>query len=176
MMHTMTSSGPGFGFGIFVALHMLAMLAVSFGVLFFVFYVYKTFTHAQLKTWAMWLVIGGIVACIVSAIGMHGMHGGKSMKVRMSMKGGHDMMTEGGMDMSMNGMTMMLDGKTGDDFDAAFLTMMVPHHQGAIDMAEAALTNAKHDEVKNLARDIIKSQQAEIDQMNLWIKDWKYSQ
>lgn len=191
MMHTMTASGPtfgGYGFAAFAALHVIGMTAVTLGILFFIFYVYKTFTHAQLKAWALWLTIGGIIVCALSFGGM-GTRWEKGMMVR-SINATHGIMQfdaedddittqgmmKGGMGMSMNGMTMMLNGKTGDDFDAAFLTMMVPHHQGAIDMAEAALTNAKHDEVKNLARDIIKSQQAEIDQMNLWMKNWKYSQ
>ena len=69
-----------------------------------------------------------------------------------------------------------LDGLEGDAFDRAFLEMMIPHHQGAIDMAELVLQNAKHDELKEMARAIITAQQAEIDQMNRWMSDWGYSQ
>ncbi len=59
------------------------------------------------------------------------------------------MMIHEPMDMSMRNMVKVLDGKTGDDLDKAFLEAMIPHHQGAIDMAKY-LTGAKHDELKKL--------------------------
>ena len=80
----------------------------------------------------------------------------------------------GGMDMSMNGMTGALRGKSGEDFDKAFLSMMIPHHEGAVEMAELALTNAKHDEVRALAEAIIASQTKEINDMKAWQKSWGY--
>ncbi|MBC8143364.1 MAG: DUF305 domain-containing protein [Armatimonadetes bacterium] len=46
--------------------------------------------------------------------------------------------------------------------DAVFYAMMIPHHQGAIDMSELALKNAERTEVKDLARKIIAAQKAEI--------------
>jgi uncharacterized protein (DUF305 family) len=46
--------------------------------------------------------------------------------------------------------------------DAMFFEMMIPHHQGAIDMSELALKNAGRDEVKELARKIIAAQKSEI--------------
>lgn len=49
--------------------------------------------------------------------------------------------------------------------DAMFVAGMIPHHQSAIDMAELALKNAKHDEIKQLSENIIESQQAEIEQL-----------
>jgi uncharacterized protein (DUF305 family) len=49
--------------------------------------------------------------------------------------------------------------------DKAFIDAMVPHHQGAIDMAEVALKNAEHEEIKQLSRNIISSQQAEIEEL-----------
>lgn len=48
--------------------------------------------------------------------------------------------------------------------------------QGAIEMARKALTSAKHEEIKQMARDIISAQQREIDQMNQWLRDWGYTQ
>jgi uncharacterized protein (DUF305 family) len=50
---------------------------------------------------------------------------------------------------------------------------MIPHHQGAIDMAKF-LVNAKHPELKKLGQDIIIAQQKEIDQMKQWLSDWGY--
>lgn len=69
----------------------------------------------------------------------------------------------------------MLEGKTGDAFDAAFIEAMIPHHQGAIDMANAALKNAKHKEIQQMAKAIISAQQKEIDTMKQWQKNWGYT-
>ena len=57
-------------------------------------------------------------------------------------------------------------------FDLAFIDMMIPHHQSAIMMAQAALANAKHQELKDIAHEIIDAQQREIDQMTGWRAAW----
>lgn len=54
----------------------------------------------------------------------------------------------------------------GNQVDAMFVTGMIPHHQAAIDMAELGVNDATHSEIKQLSNNIIKSQQAEIEQMN----------
>jgi hypothetical protein len=72
----------------------------------------------------------------------------------------------------MKGMMMGLDGKTGDAFDQAFLSEMIVHHQGAVEMAESALVNAKHQEIKDMAKAIIDAQNKEIAQMQGWEKAW----
>jgi uncharacterized protein (DUF305 family) len=51
-----------------------------------------------------------------------------------------------------------------------FLTMMIPHHQGAIDMAKAVLLYTKDPELKNLAQGIITEQQIEIRVMQAWLQ------
>jgi uncharacterized protein (DUF305 family) len=76
--------------------------------------------------------------------------------------------------MSMVDMNKELAGKTSDDFDKAFLEMMIAHHQGAIDMANLAPTRAKHDEIKSLSQDIITAQNKEISDMQQWQMDWGY--
>jgi uncharacterized protein (DUF305 family) len=63
---------------------------------------------------------------------------------------------------------------TGDDFDKAFLSEMIVHHQGAIDMATLAKQNAKHDEIKKLADDIVVAQTKEIGEMKQWQQQWGY--
>jgi uncharacterized protein (DUF305 family) len=78
------------------------------------------------------------------------------------------------MGMSMNDMSNELDNRTGDDFDQSFLSMMIAHHQGAIDMAKLADMNAKHQEIKDLSKDILSAQSKEIDQMQTWQGDWGY--
>jgi uncharacterized protein (DUF305 family) len=55
--------------------------------------------------------------------------------------------------------------RTATPFDAPFLEMMVPHHQGAIEMAKAELAEGADPELKALALDIIDAQQREIDGM-----------
>jgi uncharacterized protein (DUF305 family) len=75
---------------------------------------------------------------------------------------------------SMTDMVASLHGKTGDEFDAAFLAGMIEHHEGAIDMAKLVQQNAKHDEIKNMANEIIAAQSKEIDMMQTWQADWGY--
>ncbi len=72
----------------------------------------------------------------------------------------------------MANMNAGLQGKTGDAFDQEFLAEMIVHHQGAIDMAKLALTNAKHQEIKDLATAIISAQTKEIGEMKVWQKAW----
>jgi uncharacterized protein (DUF305 family) len=72
----------------------------------------------------------------------------------------------------MGDMMSGLEGKTGDAFDQAFIEEMIVHHQGAVDMATAAQTSAKHPEIKTMADAIIKAQTAEIAQMKEWQKSW----
>jgi uncharacterized protein (DUF305 family) len=72
-----------------------------------------------------------------------------------------------------NSMMMKMDlGAADDQFDLRFMNAMIPHHEGAIVMAKDALTKAQHPELKQLANEIITSQQAEIDQMKHWRKTW----
>ena len=75
-------------------------------------------------------------------------------------------------DMSM--MSSSLKGLKGDEFDKRFISEMITHHEGAVDMAELALTNAKHQEVKTMAQNIISAQTKEIDEMQTWQKNWNY--
>jgi uncharacterized protein (DUF305 family) len=63
---------------------------------------------------------------------------------------------------------------TGEDYDRMFLSNMIAHHQGAVDMANLALTNASHQEVKDLAKAIVTAQTAEITDMTAWQKTWGY--
>jgi uncharacterized protein (DUF305 family) len=51
---------------------------------------------------------------------------------------------------------------------------MIPHHQGAVDMAKLAVQYAGHQEIKDMAQDIIDAQNAEISQMHNWYQSWGY--
>jgi uncharacterized protein (DUF305 family) len=55
------------------------------------------------------------------------------------------------------------------DSDHDFVTMMMPHHQGAIDMAKAELLYGKDPVIRRLAEEIIVDQQSEIQAMQLWL-------
>lgn len=53
--------------------------------------------------------------------------------------------------------------------DVDFRTKMIPHHQGAIEMAKVALAHAKDETTKTLAAQIIKDQEREIAEMREWL-------
>jgi hypothetical protein len=57
------------------------------------------------------------------------------------------------------------------DVDRDFVEMMVPHHQGAIDMAQAVLRYGHNEQLRRLAQEIIVTQQQEITAMRLAIGD-----
>jgi uncharacterized protein (DUF305 family) len=68
----------------------------------------------------------------------------------------------------MNKMTMNMDHK--GSIDRQFVSMMIPHHQGAIDMSKAYLKAGAHEQkIKTMANNIISSQQTEIDKLNAWL-------
>ena len=81
-----------------------------------------------------------------------------------------DLPPTAGMGMSMGEMTISSDESK--PFDQRFLEAMISHHQGAIDMAKMAQQMAEHEELKTLADAIIVAQQAEIEQMQSWLKEW----
>ncbi len=98
----------------------------------------------------------------------------RSMIEHMSEEQMEEMMGHDGRSMSMDAMVEELEDKRGDEFDDSFTQLMIEHHQGAIDMAELAQKYAKHDEIKNLAGDIIKAQTTEIEMMSNWRTNWGY--
>ncbi len=73
----------------------------------------------------------------------------------------------------INGMMMSMDlGAADDQFDRRFLNAMIPHHDGAVVMAQDALKKSKRPEIQKLAQDIISSQTVEIKQMKQWQQAW----
>ena len=52
-----------------------------------------------------------------------------------------------------------------------FVTMMIPHHQGAVDMAKALLLTTRDPALRNMAQGIVAEQQIEIQLLQQWLKD-----
>ena len=74
--------------------------------------------------------------------------------------------------MSMEDMVSALKTLDGEEFDQAFIEMMIEHHQGAIDMANLVLQKSERQELRSLANNIISAQSNEIQMMNSWLDSW----
>jgi uncharacterized protein (DUF305 family) len=72
----------------------------------------------------------------------------------------------GAMKTMMNNMHVKPTGKPDKDF----VLMMIPHHQGAIDMAKVELQYGTDPELRQLATDIVAAQEKEIAQMKAWLE------
>jgi uncharacterized protein (DUF305 family) len=79
--------------------------------------------------------------------------------------GGMAGMDHGSMRTGSKGLARQMVMENGKYSDERFIDAMVPHHQGAIAMAEVALKNAEHEEIIELSRNIISTQQAEIKEL-----------
>ena len=121
------------------------------------------------KTWLLTLLLAVTVilaACGGAGGGQQGSGSGSEQEPAEKADGmDHSQMNHGSMDMGSNGMARQMVMENGKYSDKAFIDAMVPHHQGAIEMARVALKNAEHAEIKELSRNIISSQQAEIEEL-----------
>jgi len=70
-------------------------------------------------------------------------------------------------DAAMTRMMAAMTIEPSGDVDADFVAMMVPHHQGAIDMAQAELRHGRNEQLRRIAQEIIVTQQQEIAAMRL---------
>jgi uncharacterized protein (DUF305 family) len=83
-----------------------------------------------------------------------------------------------GSGMGMMGMGMMGGGtdlevlEVARPFDQEFINQMIPHHQMALMMAQMVLSGSDRKEIQDLARSIIQTQSAEIEQMRSWYRSW----
>lgn len=117
--------------------------------------------HPQIKALAT-----GIIAAQKSEIAVM-----RKMQNDLHSVGGHSAhMGMSQSDMGMDGDMPMLENAS--QFDKAFIDMMIPHHQGAIRMARRQLADGKLPALQTMARNIIKAQTTEIEQMRAWRKQW----
>ncbi len=79
------------------------------------------------------------------------------------------------MDAKMHDMTDMMVkhlGPADKNYEHRFIDMMIPHHEGAIKMAEDALKKSNRPELKKMAQEVIDAQKKEIETMKEWRKQW----
>ena len=107
------------------------------------------------------------VPSISSAQGTHGSHSGHAMPA--APKAAETPATKGFRDASAK-MHREMDIPFTNDADADFVRAMIPHHQGAIDMAKVALQHAKVEQIRKMASDVIREQEREIGEMQAWLK------
>ncbi|GAB4371711.1 MAG: hypothetical protein Kow00121_13450 [Elainellaceae cyanobacterium] len=70
-------------------------------------------------------------------------------------------------------MMMNVDlGSADNEFDRRFIDAMIPHHEGALVMADQVLKNSDRPELQELAQNILETQQQEIEQMQQWRQEW----
>jgi uncharacterized protein (DUF305 family) len=97
---------------------------------------------------------------------MMAMHQGMSQRINPGMMK---------MPMNCNMMGMKVDLaalKNAPNFDKEFIRQMIPHHRMALMMSQMATKKATKPEIRNLAQSIIKTQTAEINQMQQWYQAW----
>ncbi len=96
--------------------------------------------------------------------GMHGMHGGSPGAGRRGDQSPSTLAFIGVNAKMHQGMDIEFSGNA----DADFVRGMIPHHEGAVDMAKIVLAFGKDPEVRKLAEAIVKAQEDEI----TWMKGW----
>jgi uncharacterized protein (DUF305 family) len=117
------------------------------------------------------LLIAGAVAVVAVNSDNHGMMRMMGMNTNHS----HKQESSDHSQMSMTDMTEQLKNKSGDEFDKAFIEMMIAHHEGAVAMARLIPDRAKHDQIKSLGEAIISAQTKEISEMRQWQLEWGYA-
>lgn len=116
----------------------------------------------------------GIVFLGIGLLGGWLIWGNSSHMNEMHQMPDGSMMSNSGSDMAsmMHDVNAVLVGKTGVEFDKVFLSEMIIHHAGAVEMAQAVLKNSTRPELIKLANDIISAQTAEINIMKDWQASW----
>ncbi|QLE46246.1 DUF305 domain-containing protein (plasmid) [Nostoc sp. C052] len=134
----------------------------------------QTLEIEEMRTWYKKWYGKEVPAHSMTDMGMMGNHHKQGQGTGSGMMGqGQGMMGQGqgmmGQGQGMMSMKTDIDAlKKAPDFDKEFIRQMIPHHQMAVKMAQMASGRAVHLEIRTLAQSIIKSQNAEIAQMQGW--------
>lgn len=116
------------------------------------------------KEVAIWRIASYVLSAIVLALG------GWVWNLENQTKGVQSAHEE---QSQMDHRMMMSDlGPADATYDRRFIDAMVPHHQGALIMAQDALEKASRPEIKKLSREILSSQKREIEMMQQWRTSW----
>lgn len=79
---------------------------------------------------------------------------------------------DGAMIHAMDEMMLGFRGKTGEEYEKAFLRGMIVHHLGAVRMAEELLEQTERQELRDFAQDVINVQSKEVEMMKKWLETW----
>ncbi len=104
--------------------------------------------------WPSWMAASAVAACAITAYA-----GANTPQEAFRAEN----------DAAMDRMMAAMDVKPSGDIDRDFALMMIPHHQGAIEMAQAELRHGKNEQLRRIAQEIIVDQQQEIAAMQLAI-------
>lgn len=101
---------------------------------------------------------------------MHADHGGASMQDHLDLMAEKATEAHAALIQTMEPMhSDMMRGMTAEDFTTAFVCSMIPHHQGAVEMAQVALRYGDDPWIRMFAQEIVVAQQAEIREMQAWL-------
>ena len=133
----------------------------------------------EMRTWYKQWYGKAVPAHSMTDMGMMENHHNQGQSTGTGMMGqgmmGQGMMGQGMMGQGQGMMNMKTDLnalKQAPDFDKEFVRQMIRHHQMAVKMAQMASGRAARPEIRALAQSIIKSQNAEIAQMQGWQQAW----
>ena len=113
------------------------------------------------------LLAAGLLAGAAQAQQSHGGHAGHGAAA--AAKPGDSASTKAYRDANTK-MHKDMDIPYSGDADADFVRGMIPHHQGAIDMARIVLAHGKDPEIRKLAESVIRDQEKEVAMMRDWLK------
>jgi uncharacterized protein (DUF305 family) len=116
---------------------------------------------SSLNSSSLKMYLALLIVSLASATFLGELPGQERMSPQTFMQSMDVNMTE--MDKAMNSAPM------NGDVDHDFAEMMIPHHQGAIEMAKSELLFGKDPVMRRLAQEVLVDQRSEIDAMNLWL-------
>lgn len=113
-------------------------------------------------------------ACLAAAEagGQQAMDSGMSsdMEAQMGQMGDMGQTQQGLMNAMMQMNPPMMQGMMNPDADVAWVCAMIPHHQGAVAMAQAGLLEADNEESRRLAEKTIEENQASAQELIAWVE------